>query len=236
MISLPVTCSTLLMRSLTAVFLLSLAACATPPVERFHTLQPLNSSTSTQPPMASAEFTIAISPASVSASLDRPNWVIRNNATEVKILEQHRWAQPLPSEIAEAIATQLNLQRSLMGLAYAETSSATPIYPRQPTVRVQVEVLRFDSWLAPTPRIDDQLQWTVSCTGRLIDGQQRLQRTGWFTTAESTPQTTATQSPAESPSTAYEQLASAHAAALGLASQDIATAVQTLSAQCPKTR
>lgn len=236
MIRLPTTCLVLWMWQITAVCVLSLAACATPPVERFHTLQPLNPSPSTLRPTGSAEFTVAISPASVSAGLDRPNWVIRINATEVKILEQHRWVQPLPNEIAEAIATQFNLQHSLTGLAYAETSSVTPAYPRQPKVRVQVEVLRFDSWLAPSPRIDDQLQWTVSCTGRLADGQQRLQHTGWFTTVGATPQPTTTESPAEPLSTAYEQLASAHAAALGLASQEIAAAVQTLSTQCLKTR
>lgn len=234
----PVTCSNLLKRQwLASVCALSLVACATPPVERFHTLQPLSPPTLTPPPTAavSAEFSVAIGPASLSASLDRPNWVIRTSATEVQILEQHRWAQPLSSEIPEAIATQLNQQRKLTGLAYAETSSATPAYPRKPTVRVQLEVLRFDSWLTPTPRIDDQLQWTVSCTGRLMDRQERLQRTGLFTTSGSTPQTTTTKAQEELPSTPYEKLVTAHATALALASLEIANAVQTLSAQCPKT-
>lgn len=232
----PVTYSNLLKRQwLASACVLSLAACATSPGEHFHTLQPLSPPTLTPATAVSAEFTVAISPASLSAGLDRPNWVIRSSATEVQILEQHRWVQPLSSEVPEAIAAQLNQQRKLTGLAYAETSSATRAYPRRPTVRVQLEILRFDSWLTPTPRIDDQLQWTVSCTGRLIDRQERLQRTGLFTTAGSTLQPTAAKTQEELPSTPYEKLASAHAAALGLVTLEIATAVQTLNAQCPKT-
>lgn len=220
-------------RWLLACSALGLVACVTVPVERFHTLQPL-SLTALTPPL-SANFTVAVSPVAVSAGLDRPNWIIRSSATEVRIMEQHRWVQPLPSEIAEAVATQLN-QRSLnAGLAYAETNSVTPTYPRKPTVRVQLEVLRFDTWLTPAPHVDDQLQWTVSCTGRLADGQQRLQRTGLFTTAAPPPPPTTPPTSTESPAIAYEQLASAHVAALGLVSQDLAAAIDTLSAQCPKT-
>jgi uncharacterized lipoprotein YmbA len=220
------------MRWLQACSALTLAACTAVPIEHFHTLQPLSPSTLTAP--LSANFTVAVSPVAVSAGLDRPNWVIRSSTTELRILEQHRWAQPLSSEITEAIARLLNQRPLNAGLAYAETHSVTPTYPRKPTVRVQLEVLRFDTWLAPTPHVDDQLQWTVSCTGRLADGQQRLQRTGIFTTAPPTLPPAAAQASTESPAIAYEQLASAHAAALGLVSQDLAAAIDALSAQCPK--
>ncbi len=107
---------------------------------------------------ASARYTVRVGPASVPEMLDRPELVLRVSATELVIDDGHRWAEPLRTGIARAVASDLarELDGALVVLAEEEeTREATD-------VEVTIDVQRLDAKLGDSVAID--VAWVARWT------------------------------------------------------------------------
>ncbi len=123
-----------------------LLSCATPPRERFYTLD------APEPPAAAeAPYSIAVGPVSVPELVDRPQFVVRVNANQVAIAEQARWAEPLKSAIARVVAA--NLAKELGARTQTQARNGDADY------RVLIDVQRFES--TPGDGVLLDAQWTV---------------------------------------------------------------------------
>ena len=171
-----------------------LAGCSSPPKTNFYTL-----SAAAAPARADARspYSVAIGPVGVPESLDRPQLVLRSGANQVAIAEFERWAGPLKSEIALAIAENL---KPLLGGASVFT------YPQGvgASVSVSVDVQRFDS--APGEAATIDVLWQV----RPAKGAARSGRS----------------SVREAAGPGYDALVAAHGRALAAVSRDIAAAIR----------
>src|SRR5215218_6635492 len=81
-----------------------LAACGSTPKDRFYTLAPASTLAPAATASAPARYGVAIGPVRVPEALDRTQMVVREGPNRVEILDQHRWAGSLRSEIARALA------------------------------------------------------------------------------------------------------------------------------------
>jgi len=71
----------------------------------FYTLDPIVTAEASAP--AATIESVAIGPVTLPALLDRPQLVVRTGANRVDILETHRWAESLKSEVPRIIAADL---------------------------------------------------------------------------------------------------------------------------------
>ena len=140
-------------------------------------------------------------PITLPEVVDRPQFVLRAGPNEVTIVELHRWAGPLRSEIpriiADNLAADLNVKRVA---AYPQSAGDNADY------RVLVDIQRFDSTLGESVSID--ALWTVK---RVSDG---VLRTGRSMARESS-------------GGAYGAVAAAHSRALATISHEIAEAIRS---------
>ena len=147
-----------------AALLGALAGCSTP-VDHFHTLRPAAAAASA-PPLRAPQRVLAIGPVTVPDALARDAWVIRVGDTGVQVHEHQLWTQGLQAEIAQALADHLN-RIPLPDATWADagpTGSGAGTDLEVPAVlRLRVQVLRFDSVLAPAAATSDQLRWTLEC-------------------------------------------------------------------------
>ena len=212
----------------------ALAGCATPP-DHFHTLRP---STAAAAPLARAPGrTLAIGPVTVPDALSRDGWVIRVGETGVQVHEHQLWTQGLPAEIAQSLADHLN-RGPLPDALWADagpTSSGSGVDLEVPAaLRLRVQVLRFDSVLAPAPAVSDQLRWTLECLpsdaalSPIDAGRYRLLRNGVREVSAEAP---AANPAVEEGQQRYDRLARAHAEALRAVAADIAGALREASAE-----
>lgn len=183
---------------LAGLALAALAGCASnAPEERFYTLSAVAMADA---PLARAAYSVSVGPVSVPEAVDRPQLVLRRAPNRVEILEQARWAAPLPSGIAQVVAANLtHLLGGARVAAYPQSAVADPDY------RVAVDVQRFES--APGAAASLDALWTIrSAKGALV-------RAGRSTIDE----------PARGGDT--EALVAAHDRALAALSRDIARAL-----------
>ncbi|HSH08391.1 MAG TPA: PqiC family protein [Burkholderiales bacterium] len=80
-----------------------LAGCASAPTPRFYTL-----SAQIESAPYAAGPSVSVAAVTVPDVVDRPQLVVAVNANEVLIVEQHRWAEPLKSELGRVIAENLS--------------------------------------------------------------------------------------------------------------------------------
>jgi uncharacterized lipoprotein YmbA len=150
-----------------------------------------------------------VGPITLPEVVDRPQFVLRAGPNEVTIVELHRWAGPLKSEIsrsiAENLAADLNVKRVA---AYPQSAGDNADY------RVLVDIQRFDSTLGESATID--ALWTVK---RASDGTLR---TGRSTARESGSGGT------------YDAVAAAHSRALATISREIGEAIRSMSSTPPR--
>jgi uncharacterized lipoprotein YmbA len=103
---------------------------------------------------AEARDAIVVGPVTLPEVVDRPQLVVRIGANEVAILEQHRWAEPLRSEIPRLIARTLS---QLLGTsrvsAYPESAS------QEAGLRVAIDIQRFEA--APGIEVSVEALWSV---------------------------------------------------------------------------
>jgi len=146
-------------------------------------------------------YSIAVGPITLPEVVDRPQFVLRAGPNEVSIVELHRWAGPLKSEIpriiADNLAADLNVKRVA---AYPQSAGDNADY------RVLVDIQRFDSTMGESVTID--ALWTVK---RVSDG---VLRTGRSTARES------------GSGGSYDAVAAAHSRALATISREIAEAIR----------
>ncbi|WP_151633600.1 PqiC family protein [Noviherbaspirillum aerium] len=137
-----------------------LSACASNPSEHFYTLNPAAAIPASSAPDAgagagaNAGFGVAVGPVRVPEIVDRPQLVVRRGPTQVDLLEQHRWAQPLRAEIAQAIASGLRAHLPSARIALDRDAAA-----QNADVRVTVDISRFEA--VPGEAVTVQALWSL---------------------------------------------------------------------------
>ncbi|MGH8510031.1 MAG: PqiC family protein [Gammaproteobacteria bacterium] len=186
-------------RSFVGLAVAVLAGCGSPPKERFYTLSAAGVAANAT--AAESGDHVVVGPVTLPEVVDRPQLVVRIGANEVAILEQHRWAEPLKSEIPRLIARTLS---RLLGTsrvsAYPESTS------EEADLRVSVDILRFDAALGIAASVE--ALWSVR---RLPGGKPT---TGRSVVREPIP------------GEGYDALVAAYGRALATLSRDLARAVR----------
>ena len=144
---------------------------------------------------------VVIEPASLPDLVDRPQLVVKGGGSNITILEQQRWAEPLRSGIPRVVAENLT---KLLGTNKISTRDDVI---RSPDCRVIIDVRRLDS--QPGVEVAFEALWTVACG----DGPKK---TGQSATREA---------PAGKE---VDALVAAHGRALDAMSRDIAHAVREM--------
>jgi uncharacterized protein len=131
------------------------AGCSRSPRVTFYTLEP-GARVDTAAPVTALP-SIAIGPVTLPEVADRPQLVVRVAANRVEILETHRWAEPLKSEIPRLMAENL---RRLLGSnrvsSYPQHAGADADY------RVLVDIQRFES--SPGEAVTVEAVWSLRRT------------------------------------------------------------------------
>ncbi len=216
-----------------ALLALAVAACSTPP-DYFHTLRPTGPAVS--PAAQVPGGVLAIGPVTVPDSLARNEWVIRVGDTGALVYDHQLWTQGLASEIAQSLADHLN-RAPLPGALWADAgptgSGSAADLDVAPALRVRVQVLRFDSMLAPAPAIDDQVRWTLECLpsdtalSPVEAGRFHAVRTGVRDAGTDAPPVNPTVDAAQQ---RFDRLARAHAQTLRAVAADVVAALRDTAA------
>jgi len=208
-----------------------LAGCSTPP-DYFHTLRPA-AAASNAPAMArDASRVLAIGPVTVPDALGRDEWVVRTGETGARIYDHQLWTQGLGADVAQSLVDYLNrglLPGGLWADAGPTGSGSGADLERPAALRVRVQVLRFDSLLAPAPAVGDQVRWTIECLpsdaalGPVDAGRYRVVRTAVRDAAGPAPAADARVAPAQQP---FDRVARAHSETVRLVAEDVAAALR----------
>jgi uncharacterized lipoprotein YmbA len=137
--------------NLVAALILS-GACASGP-EHFYALTSGAQQAAAEGGMAGPS--VVIEPAALPDLVDRPQLVIKGAGSNVTILEQQRWAEPLRSGIPRVVAENLT---KLLGTNKVSTRDDVI---RSPDCRVIIDVRRLDS--QPEVEVAFEALWTVAC-------------------------------------------------------------------------
>jgi uncharacterized lipoprotein YmbA len=140
------------MRRATLLLAALLAGCAASKLpERFHTL--LAPSGAASSAAAAAPVYVDVLPVHVPAQVDHAQWVVRQGDDSLLVLEQDRWASPLPDEVRGALVERLAARWSAVDVRAVGL-------PLAPVWRVRVDVQRFESFPGREARIE--AAWSVS--------------------------------------------------------------------------
>ena len=139
-----------------------LAACASAPLVRFHSLLPVDAPE--RDAAAGAGFVVTLAPVAVPSQVDQPQWLLRSADGSLTLLEQERWASPLRSELRAALldrwVSRWGATEALPAHAAGAASAAAPSAPFAPTGwRVLVDVTRFESLPGREARLEGR--WSV---------------------------------------------------------------------------
>lgn len=184
---------------ITICLAVALAGCSRSPRVTFYTLEhgaQVDAAVAT-----SVVPTVVVGPVSLPEVVDRPQLVMRVAANRVEILETHRWAEPLRSEIPRVIAENLgHLLGSSRVASYLQHSGSDVDY------RVLVDFQRFES--SPGEAVTVEAAWSLR---RTTGGTPRTGR-----------------SLVREPVAAvgYDPLVAAYGRALLAVSRDLATAIR----------
>jgi uncharacterized lipoprotein YmbA len=189
--------------SITAALCLAvalLAGCSSSPRVTYYTLNVAATNDAPAPPLNS----VAIGPITLPDLLDRPQLVVRTAANRVDILESHRWAESLKSEIPRTIAADL---------AILLTPARVSTYPQNAGLdadyRVLLDIQRFEMTVGEGVGLE--VLWSV----RRNDGG--VPRTGRTVVSE----------PAGA--AGYDALVAAQSRALAAVSRDLAQALREVA-------
>jgi uncharacterized lipoprotein YmbA len=149
-----------------------LGACASPE-PRYYTLacaHELDGAAAIAPIAVHGSEAIAIevSPVRVPERLNRPQLILNNNDGTLRLLEQDRWAAPLPDELREGLSRQLERQLGAVD-TYRKTAFA-----KASAYRVSAELGYMD--LTPDKRFAGGMQWTLQrlADKKIVSGRTRL--------------------------------------------------------------
>lgn len=182
----------------------ALAGCASPG-SRFYTLSPTDDAA--RVPVASTTgnpaLLVSLAPVDVPPQVAKAQLVVQNDATQVRVLEQERWASLPGDEIRRALSGDLTQQLGTIDVYGSPHPDGVPVY------RVSVQVQRFESWPGSHALID--AVWSV----RSLDTQAVM-------TCRSVLN--------EPVGDGYDALVVGHRRAVAALSQAIASGVRTLAA------
>ncbi|MBB3257863.1 hypothetical protein F4827_002729 [Paraburkholderia bannensis] len=142
----------------------ALAGCASP-ASRFYTLSPSGDGARTPAAAAATAgptnpaWLIELAPVDVPPQVAKAQLVVQSDATQVKVLEQERWASMPGDEIRRALSGDLTQQLNTIDVYGSPHPDNVPVY------RVSVNVQRFESWPGSHALID--AVWSV----RALDTQ-----------------------------------------------------------------
>ncbi|PPC94221.1 MAG: hypothetical protein CTY33_05375 [Methylotenera sp.] len=142
------------------VFILAamLAACATPTNNmRFYSLANASSSKSLTEKVSSNTPGIAIEvlPVNVPERLKRPQLVITSkNSSQLKILEQDRWASSFNDELQDAFVSGLSQQLNAIDISRGGRIA------NQPTYRIAIVLQQFNA--TPGDQVQATFGWTIT--------------------------------------------------------------------------
>ena len=169
-------------------------ACSTPSFH-FYRLSAAN-----VPAAPATNLVVALGPVTVPAVVDRPEMVVSTGANQVTLDDIHRWASPLPDNLARVMAEDLALMLGTPRVIQFPQALGPPS-----DYRVSVDFRSFDSMLGDKASVD--AIWTI------FRAKDRKLQTGHTAVRESV----------ADPS--YQALAGAHSRAVAKISQDIADAI-----------
>lgn len=122
-----------------ALALLACAGCASPPPVHFHTLMGIERPLPRAGvPSALPGPAILLEAIKVPAQVDQPQWLVRLPDDTLALLEQERWASPLPEELHQALLEILTLRFGALDVRSPGAGVAQ--------WRIRIEVTRFESW------------------------------------------------------------------------------------------
>ena len=213
-----------------------IAGCSTP-VDHFHTLRP-----ALAPPPAPAgahamPHLMAIGPVTVPVAVGRDEWVIRTGDSGAMVYDHQLWTQALGADIAQTLVDYLNrdpLPDGLWADAGPTGSGSGADLERPAPLRVRVQVLRFDSILAPAPAVSDQVRWTLECLpsdptlGPVEGGRYRVVRTAVRDAAGAAPSVDAV---VEASQQGFDRVARGHSDTVRKVAEDVAAALRASAAE-----
>ena len=182
----------------------SLAGCSSP-ASRFYTLSPTDDTTRTAaaPSAGNPQWLIALAPVDVPPQVAKAQLVVQTDATQVRVLEQERWASLPGDEIRRALSGDLTQQLGTIDVYGSPHPAGAPVY------RVSVNVQRFESWPGSHALVD--AVWSV----RALDTQTVM---------------TCRSVLSEPVGDGYDALVAGHRRAIEALSQSIASGVRALAA------
>ncbi|CAB3715356.1 hypothetical protein LMG22037_04318 [Paraburkholderia phenoliruptrix] len=189
---------------------LALAACASP-TSRFYTLGDVSGGASAtgsgvRSAAAAPAWLIEVAPIDVPPQVAKTQLVVQTGPTQVKVLEQERWASLPGDELRRALSTSLTQQLNTIDVYGTAYSDATPVY------RVSMNVQRFESWPGSHALID--AVWSVRAV-------------------RSTAVMTCRSVVSEPVAGGYDALVDGHRQALQRISAQVAAAVRAMAAAAP---
>jgi uncharacterized lipoprotein YmbA len=194
-------CVPVLHRATAAVLLLLAGACGSSPPVRYYTLAAAQGQDRADVRNSTAgAYAVAIGPVTVPPTVDRPQFVIQVAPNRVTLLDDQRWAEPLHSAIARAIASDLAGLLGVPTVVFPQDSLADVKY------RVAVEVRNFVS--VPGEAATVEASWTVFGPHDAVKRGQLLAR-----------------EPVNG--AGYEALAAAHERALMRVSREVAAMIRS---------
>jgi len=218
-------------RLLALAGLAAIAGCAAPP-DHFHTLRPAVAPAPAPAGARAAPRLLAIGPVTVPDALARDEWVIRTGDTGATVYDHQLWTQGLGADVAQSLVDHLNrggLPDGLWADAGPTGSGSGTDLERPAPLRVRVHVLRFDSMLAPSPGVADQVRWTIECLpsdaalGPLDAGRYRVVRTAVRDAGGPAP---AANAGVDESQRRFDQVARAHADTVRQVAEDVAAALR----------
>ena len=185
----------------------ALAGCASPG-SRFYTLSPTDATSdgaraSVASTSGNQALLVALAPVDVPPQVAKLQFVVQNDANQVKVLEQERWASLPGDEIRRALSGDLTQQLGAIDVYGSPHPEGVPVY------RVSVNVQRFESWPGSHALID--AVWSV----RSLDSQAIMTCRSMLN---------------EPVGDGYDALVAGHRRAVAALSQVIASGVRTLAA------
>lgn len=130
-----------------------LAACASAPPVRFHSLLPVDSVLS--PAAPAAGFSVSLAPVAVPPQVDQPQWLVRSADGTLSLLEQERWAAPLRSELRSALLDRWVTRWAALEVPPPQPPSAVSTSALS-AWRVVVDVTRFESFPGREVRLESR--------------------------------------------------------------------------------
>lgn len=128
------------------------AGCSRSPRVTFYTLEPGAQVEAAAP--AVTVPAVVVGPVTLPEVVDRPQFVVRVAANRVEIVETHRWAEPLKSEIPRLLAENLNRQLgSTRVSSYLQHAGSAANY------RVLVDISRFEA--SPGVAVTVEAVWSL---------------------------------------------------------------------------